>query len=189
MAVEAEAATGDDTLSQALSTIAQAIADSLELKTVFSRVGDACQRLIPFDGLGLSLLELGGRVRVHAVAGDPDSLEREDLNVARTDYSPRLWPASARFLVNIGEAERELDPSFFMDRDLLSRGYRSILRVPLLSGGVPLGSLIFNSRQRGAYTEDHAQAVTLVADLLVLAVEHERMARGLRARRTRREAR
>jgi hypothetical protein len=66
----------DDTLSHALSTIAQAIAASLELKTVFSRVGDACQQLIPFDGLGLSLLERGGRVRVHAVAGDRSSLER-----------------------------------------------------------------------------------------------------------------
>mgnify|MGYP003545029122 CR=1 FL=1 len=49
---------------------AHAIADSLELKTVFSRVGEACQRLIPYDGMGLSLLERGGRVRVHGVAGD-----------------------------------------------------------------------------------------------------------------------
>ena len=75
-----------------------------------------------------------------------------------------------------------------MDRDLLSRGYRSMLRVPLLSDGVPLGSLIFNSREPAAYTEDHAQAVSLVAELLTLAVEHERMARGLRERRKRREA-
>jgi transcriptional regulator with GAF, ATPase, and Fis domain len=182
------AGTSDDSLSHALSTIAQAIAASLELKTVFSRVGDACQRLVPFDGLGLSLLELGGRVRVHAVAGDPDSLEREDLNVARADYSPRLWPPAARYVVNIQDAERELDPAFFMDRDLITRGYRSMLRVPLLSGDEPLGSLIFNSRQPAAYTEDHAQAVTLVAELLVLAVEHERMARGLRERRKRRQA-
>ena len=181
-------ATADDTLSHALSTIAQAIAASLELKSVFSRVGDACQRLIPFDGLGLSLLERGGRVRVHAVAGDPDSLEREDLNVARADYSPRLWPNTPQFLVNVKDAERELDQSFYMDRDLVGRGYRSMLRVPLLSDGVPLGSLIFNSRQPAAYTEDHAQAVSLVAELLVLAVEHERMARGLRERRKRREA-
>src|SRR5688572_13443025 len=183
-----EAATGDDTLSQALSTIAQAIAASLELKTVFSRVADACQRLIPFDGLGLSLLERGGRVRVHAVAGDPESLAREDLNVARGDYSPRLWPNTPRFVVNVRDAERELDPSFFMDRVLLSRGYRSMLRVPLVRDDTPLGSLIFNSREQAAYNEDHAQAVSLVAELLVLAVEHERMARGLRDRRKRREA-
>ena len=187
MATEAPES-GDDTLPQALSTIAQAIAASLELKTVFSRVGDACQRLIPFDGLGLSLLERGGRVRVHAVAGDQSSLEREDLNVARTDYSPRLWPDAQRFLVNVKDAERELDPSFFMDRDLVTRGYRSMLRVPLLSDGVPLGSLIFNSRTPAAYTEDHAQAVSLVAELLALAVQHEQMARGLRERRKRREA-
>jgi transcriptional regulator with GAF, ATPase, and Fis domain len=180
--------TADDTLSQALSTIAQAIAASLELKTVFSRVGEACQALIPFDGLGLSLLERGARVRVHAVAGDQSSLEREDLNVARADYSPRLWPQAARFVVNVRDAERELDPSYFMDRDLLSRGYRSMLRVPLVRDEEPLGSLIFNSREPAAYTEDHAQAVSLVAELLVLAVEHERMARGLRDRRKRREA-
>jgi GAF domain-containing protein len=180
--------TGDETLPQALSTIAQAIAASLELKAVFSRVAEACQALIPFDGVGLSLLERGGRVRVHAVAGDPSSLAREDLDVARDDYSPRLWPRSRRFLVNVGDAERELDPAYFMDRDLITRGYRSMLRVPLVRDDVALGSLIFNSRQPAAYTEDHGQALSLVADLMVLAVEHERMARGLRDRRRRREA-
>ena len=186
-AVEATGASGD-ALSQALSTIAHAIADSLELKTVFSRVGEACQRLIPYDGMGLSLLERGGRVRVHGVAGDASTMQREDLDVARTDYSPRLWPDAVRFLVNVRDAERELDPAYFMDRDLLSRGYRSMLRVPLVRDGVALGSLIFNSRQPDAYTEDHGQALSLVADLLVLAVEHERMARGLRERRKRRQA-
>ena len=86
------AVSSDDTLSHALSSIAQAIAASLELRPSSPGSGDACQPLIPFDGLGLSLLERGGRVRVHAVAGDASSLERLDLNVARADYSPRLWP-------------------------------------------------------------------------------------------------
>jgi transcriptional regulator with GAF, ATPase, and Fis domain len=75
-----------------------------------------------------------------------------------------------------------------MDRDLVSRGYRSMLRVPLVLDGTALGSLIFNSTQEASYTEDHAQALSLVADLLVLAVEHERIAYGLRERRRRREA-
>jgi transcriptional regulator with GAF, ATPase, and Fis domain len=178
----------EDTLPQVLSTIAHAIASSLELKEVFSRVADACQLLLPFDGVGLSLLEPGGRVRVHAVAGDPSTMERENLSVARSDYSPRLWPDAARFTVIVRDAPRELDASFFMDRDLLSRGYRSMLRVPLVLDGTPLGSLIFNSSQEAAYTEDHAQALSLVADLLVLAVEHERIAHAWAERRRRRDA-
>jgi transcriptional regulator with GAF, ATPase, and Fis domain len=183
-----DAAPDEDTLPQVLSTIAHAIAASLELKEVFSRVAEACQLLVPFDGVGLSLLEPGGRVRVHAVFGDPSTMERENLEVARADYSPRLWPDAPRFLVLVQDAPRELDPAFFMDRDLITRGYRSMLRVPLVRDGVPLGSLIFNSREPAAYTEDHGQAFSLIADLLVLAVEHERMASAWRERRRRRDA-
>jgi formate hydrogenlyase transcriptional activator len=179
---------GEETLPQVLSTIAHAIAASLELKEVFARVAEACQQLVPFDGVGLSLLEPGGRVRVHAVFGDPSTMERENLEVARADYSPRLWPDATRFLVLVSDAPRELDQSFFMDRDLVARGYRSMLRVPLVRDGVPLGSLILNSRAPAAYTEDHGQAFSLIADLLVLAVEHERMARVSAARRRRRRA-
>ena len=36
-------------LDQALSSVARAIADSLELKEVWGRVADACRAVVPFD--------------------------------------------------------------------------------------------------------------------------------------------
>ena len=41
-------------LDQALSSVARAIADSLELKEVWGRVADACRAVVPFDGMGIS---------------------------------------------------------------------------------------------------------------------------------------
>jgi transcriptional regulator with GAF, ATPase, and Fis domain len=178
----------DETLSRALSAIAQAIAASLELKDVFSRVGAACRVLLPYDGMATSLFQPGGRVRIHAVTGDPAAANLEDLEVDRSEYSPRTWPPGLSSPLLVGDIEAELDPTFFMDRDMIARGYRTMLRVPLQQADKPLGTLVFVSRQPRAFTPEHVRAVSPVAELVVLALEHERMAREGRERRRRRDA-
>ena len=51
-------------LDQALSSVARAIADSLELKEVWGRVADACRAVVPFDGMGISRFETPDRIRL-----------------------------------------------------------------------------------------------------------------------------
>src|SRR6185295_7629662 len=43
---------GAEALQTALSSVARAIADSLELKEVWDRVAEACRTIVPFDGMG-----------------------------------------------------------------------------------------------------------------------------------------
>ena len=62
-----------EALHAALASVARAIADSLELREVWGRIAEACATVVPFDGMGVSLLEPGERVRVYATAGDPEA--------------------------------------------------------------------------------------------------------------------
>lgn len=98
-------------LQTALSSVARAIADSLELTEVWGRVADACRAVVPFDGMGVSRLEPGDRVRIAVAAGDPAAQGLQERIFARSDFSPRNWPRES-FLVLIGDAALEsLDPS------------------------------------------------------------------------------
>src|SRR5262249_13380710 len=107
---------------------------------------------------------------------------------ARTDFSPRLWPRATSYLVRIEDAAAELDLSFPVDRELVSLGFRSILRLPLVQGDLALGSLVLVSRRKAAFSEEHGRRLAVVADLVTLALAHERLAGAWRERRRRRDA-
>jgi len=175
-------------LHTALSSVAHAIADSLELKDVWDRVADACRAVVPFDGMGVSRFEAGDRIRVYVTAGDPAATNLEEMVFARTDFSPRLRPDDVWHIVLVEDAEREMDPSFLLDRRMMERGYRSLLRLPLGRGPEILGSLVLVSFQPGRFNEEHARRLALVADLLTLALAHEKLAARWRERRKRRDA-
>ena len=53
-------------LDSALTSIARAIGESLDLQEVWGRVADACRAVVPFDGMGISLFGAPGTVRMHA---------------------------------------------------------------------------------------------------------------------------
>ncbi|HJS58983.1 MAG TPA: sigma 54-interacting transcriptional regulator, partial [Vicinamibacteria bacterium] len=189
MSSPSEAPTDD--LQAALSAVARAIAESLELKTVWDRVADACRTVVPFDAMGVSLFEPGNRVRVHVAGGGPQAAVRDlwrELAFSRDDFSPGMWPRAENYLVLVRESEQELDPSFLADRELIDLGFHSFLRLPLGHGGNQFGSLVLVSRHPARFTEDHAVRLAVVAELVTLALAHEKLASTWRERRKRREA-
>jgi transcriptional regulator with GAF, ATPase, and Fis domain len=175
-------------LHQALAAVARAIADSLELQEVWGRVADACRVVVPFDGMGISELIAGDRVRIAVVAGDPAARGLQERVFGRDEFSPRYWPREESFVVLVEEAPRELDLAFKVDREVVGLGFRSILRLPLGRGDHVLGSLVLVSRQPVRFNAEHAERLALVAELVSLALAHERLASRLRVRRQRREA-
>src|SRR5687767_2903734 len=140
---------GPEALRTALSSVARAIADSLDLREVWGRVADACRAVVPFDGMGVSELRPGDRVLIAVAAGDPAARDLQERIFGRDEFSPRMWPREEDFLVLIQDAERELDLSFPVDREVAGLGFRSILRLPLGRGDRKLGSLVLVSRQPG----------------------------------------
>jgi transcriptional regulator with GAF, ATPase, and Fis domain len=179
---------GAEELQAALSSVAQAIAHTLEVEEVWGRVADACRAVVPFDGMGVSRLVPGDRVRVAVAAGDPAARGLQERVFARDDFSPRLWPRDEPYVVLVRDAPRELDLSFPADREVAGLGFRSILRLPLGRGDEKFGSLVLVSRTPDRFTEEHAHGLSMVAEMVTLALAHEKMAHAWRERSKRRQA-
>jgi Nif-specific regulatory protein len=74
-----------------------------------------------------------------------------------------------------------------MDRRIVEMGRESVLAVSLEAQGQQLGALWFDARQPGAFNAAHAAAIEPVADLLALAIEHDRLWALEQERRQRRD--
>jgi transcriptional regulator with GAF, ATPase, and Fis domain len=177
---------GHSQLHVALASVAQAIAESLEVGEVWDRVATACRSIAPFDAMGIVRLE-GDQVYSVGAAGDPRFVALVRQFIPRADFSPKLWPQADRFVVLVGDAAAELDMSFDTDRRLVHiGGYRSVLRVPLTTGTRRLGSVLLMSTKPNLYNEEHARALLVVAELVTTALAHQELASNLaeEARRT-----
>jgi GAF domain-containing protein len=54
-------------------------------------------------------------------------------------------------------------------------GFRSMLFVPLMNGGVPIGIISVTRRQPGAFSPNHTQLLQTFADQAVIAIENARL--------------
>src|SRR3989441_2583 len=162
-----------DPLAAALSRIARAVSETLELKDVFARVAEAAATVLPFDTMGVTRLETPDTVRRYAVAGRfvPEDLSRV---FSLEDFSPAIRPQVGS-VERIDEATIQLDPSFPVDGEILRQGVRSLLRLLLLTRGRLAGTVWFASARPGAFTAEHQAILKPIADLLALALEHERL--------------
>ena len=55
------------------------------------------------------------------------------------------------------------------------RGYRSMLFVPLMSAGTPIGLISVTRKETGAFAAHHVQLVRTFADQAVIAIENARL--------------
>ncbi len=159
-----------DSLASALGTMARAVAGSLDLKEVFARVADAAADVLPFDRMLVVRVE-GDLLSLHSFAG---SVENTPLSANRNDISPGLR-AHIGVATRIDDVANLLDTSFSIDRKLVADGVRSILSEPIRRGDRLVGFVSVESRQPAAFDDDHAAAMRSIADLVGLALEHERL--------------
>jgi UDP-3-O-[3-hydroxymyristoyl] glucosamine N-acyltransferase len=97
---------------------------------------------------------------------------RECRRVGRGDCSQRYWPKPETF-ERIAESTRELDASFEIDREIMERGTRSLLRVALTARHQPFGLLEFSSSRSSAFDEQSVHAGSAIAGLVTIALERE----------------
>jgi len=169
----------------ARSAIARTLASTLQLGDVFASVASAARPILPFERMGISLLEAEQAVRVFLMAGDGATEFFEHVR-SRRQFSDTLWPTRGK-PVCIRNSARELDPAYEIDRRIVEIGRQSVLAVSLDSQGRQLGALWFDSGKPGAFDDAHAAAIEPVADLLALAVEHDRLWTLERERRRKRD--
>jgi transcriptional regulator with GAF, ATPase, and Fis domain len=175
-----------DRLPEALSRIARIVSGTLELKEVFAQVAEAARDVLPFETMGVCRVVPPDSLVLYAIAGDPKKHDPEDV-VHFDDFSPVIRPGLV-VMRRMEDAQIELDPSFPLDRDILESGVRAALCSALMSGKRHAGQVWFTSSQVGAFTEEHERAVSAIADILSLSLEHERLWSLDAARRRRLDA-
>src|SRR5437867_1336757 len=168
----------------AVSRIARAVAESLELKEVFSRVAEAASAILPFDGMTVLRREGSDTFAIYSYVGIvPDPPRTIHLE----DFSPAIRPRTEG-VRRIDDLPGVLDTSFFVDGRIQQEGFRSVMILPLLRGERQVGFVSVASRRPNAFTADHEAAIQPIADVLTLALEHERLWNLDTARRRRLDA-
>src|SRR5829696_6587970 len=116
--------------------------------------------------------------------------------LAALDLSQRLFPAPPsrqtftgravleRAVINVPDVQN--DSEWFNDSDRAgvsrSAGFRSVLSVPILRGGTPIGAITVWHAQVGPFTERHVSLLKTFADQAVIAIENVRLFKQLQER-------
>src|SRR5438093_10476555 len=138
----------------AVSRIARAVAETLELKEVFARVAEAASAILPFEGMTVLRREGPNSFALYSYVGivpDPPRTIRLE------DFSPAIRPLTGG-VRRIDDLAQVLDTSFFVDGRIQQEGFRSVLVVPLLRGERLAGFVSLASRRPNALTADHESA-------------------------------
>src|SRR5262245_10818188 len=106
-------------LGTALSAIARTVAESLELKAIFSRVAAAAREVLPFDVMGVSVVlnpdvpwDDLENVTFSAYAVEGNATADEIGRYRRADVSPGLRRNEPGSVFRSSDVREVLDPSF-----------------------------------------------------------------------------
>jgi transcriptional regulator with GAF, ATPase, and Fis domain len=173
-----------DPLVAALRRIMRVLSGTLELREVFARVAEAAAAVLPLDFMAVVRMQGEGVLELHSLTGE---VKDKPYTLRLEDFSPTLRPRPDR-VGRIDDLAETLDPSFAVDRKIQQAGMRSNLTAPLLLGDHLVGFVMVESLRPGAFTAEHEAALQPIADLLALALEHERLWSREAARRRRLDA-
>ncbi|MGH9254001.1 MAG: sigma 54-interacting transcriptional regulator [Vicinamibacterales bacterium] len=163
-----------DTLDRLLHTMAGA----LDIRHIFAEVSRVVRDGLPHDILALtSWAEDGRSLRVYAMTGatvdDPDF------------WAPMTVTGDARALLHrdpyvIRDAGTEIEAGTARSRIFRHLGARSALRVAMALDTGVFGSLFFLAYDAERFNEADIDFARRVADLLALALSHQRLAEAAR---------
>jgi transcriptional regulator with GAF, ATPase, and Fis domain len=163
-----------DSLDRLLHTMAE----TLDLRQVFSEVSDVIRGGLPHDILALTSWADDGRsFRVFALTG----AQMDDPAF----WAPTILTGEDRALLHrdayvVHDVDVEIPNTGVRGRVFRRLGVRSALRVPLPLGNAVFGSLFFLSRAPEQFSEDDIDFAQRVAEHLALAFSHQRLAEAAR---------
>ncbi len=180
--VEVRTAELSETLQQQTATadILKVIASSPDdVQPVFQAIADRSNRLV--NGLSTTVLSIVDDT-AHLSAFTRTT---PDADAALQAYFPRsLSEMPFGETVRRGEIFRLLDTHAEPALSELARlrGYRSMLFVPLLHDGMPIGMIGQTKAQPGPFAENHVQLLKTFADQAVIAIQNVRLFDEVQAR-------
>jgi class 3 adenylate cyclase/putative methionine-R-sulfoxide reductase with GAF domain len=175
-ALERETAVG-----QVLQSISRS---TFELDAVLQTVLDSAVRLTHADQ-GNILREMGGRFRASAFSSDLPAAFRE--LISNRQVGPERGSAMGRALLErapVQIVDVLADPEYRLADAQRLAGYRTILGVPMLRDGEPIGVLSVWRRHVEAFSPSEISLLTTFADQAVLAIENVRLFETIDRQRT-----
>jgi len=182
-------------LLASLAAIGRSIQQEFDPRRFLDEFSEQIRHLIPHDRLVIHYLDAEGQTfTVFAETGSPSLL----LHKAHytTDFDPAGRYVAAEWGIRpvySGETMRmddvRTDPRFEnpnpVERRFSDAGLRSVLAVPLRSGGRIIGAFIATSLTPGVYTDAHPAVSRQVADLIAPFIENVVLLEQERRRRRR----
>lgn len=158
----------------------------LLLDEILEGVYEGFRDVIPYERIGLALLEDEGRSVVARWAksalpvlrlgpGFRAALAGSSLETILQTRRPRI--------LNDLPAYLDGHPASDSSRLIVEEGVKSSLTCPLLANDVPIGFVFFSSAERGTYAAAHVEIFERIAGRLALIVEKGRMVSELAASR------
>ena len=169
----------------AVGQVLQSISRStFELDAVLQTVLDSAVRLTHADQ-GNITREMGGVFRARAFSSDAPAEFREIIS--SIDFRPERSTVMGRALLERGPVhvlDVLADPEWRLHDAQRAIGFRTILAVPLLRDGEPIGVLAVWRQQVRAFTPSEISLLTTFADQAVLAIENVRLFETIARQRT-----
>jgi signal transduction histidine kinase len=160
----------------------QRVNAGLLLDEILDSVYDDFHDLIPYERLGLALLDDDGqtvRARWARIDGGQIHLGRGyAAPLAGSSLQTILETGQPRILNDLPEYLRH-KPASDSTRLIVAEGMCSSLTCPLIAEGAPLGFLFFSSASAGAYRGVHIETFKRVAGHLSATIERGRLATEL----------
>jgi GAF domain-containing protein len=184
---------GGRDLAKELARAQEQQAATSEILRVISRSRTDAQPV--FDAIAQSAAQLCGAEFCHVFRFDGASLHfaaHHGLSAKAFAAGRRLYPmppgrgtAAARAILS-GAIEQipdvQADPDYAHGRFAKTVNYRSIVAVPMLRDGVPIGAIAVARARKGRFPERQLELLRTFADQAVIAIENVRLFRELDAR-------
>ncbi len=168
--------------SNMLAKVTQKINEGLMIEDVLDHVYENFFSLIPYDRIGLALLEEGRAVvRAHWARSRATEIKLPlgySAGLANSSLAEIIRTGKPRILNDL-EAYLESNPQSDSTRKIVAEGMRSSLTCPLMAKGEPFGLLFFSSMSKNTYTETHQELFLQIAGQLAVILEKSRLYENL----------
>ena len=164
----------------ATSQILQVISRSpTDVQPVFEAIADSAMRL--FDALGVAVVRYNGElISMAAARGGAPGSAAAATDRFRAPHRPIAgFPPEQTVLTKTVHhvADVDTDPSSSAEfrRHARERGFRSVLSMPMLRGGDPVGVIVVSRAQPGPFSTAEVELLHTFADQAVIAIENVRL--------------
>jgi diguanylate cyclase (GGDEF)-like protein len=172
--------TGRTAELEQLAELSQRVNEAVRLEDVLPHLYDGLRGIIPYNRIGLALLDdAGEQLTLHSMWSD-GSITSDGIDIG---FSAQLKGSPLQDMLNSGEPRiiHDLEdysrthPASESASRILRAGVLSSMTFPLRAFGKPIGALFFSSFEKNAYDESHARFFRQIAGQISLVVTKSKL--------------